>query len=232
MTIASFGPALPPTWASSPACAWSGRPRTAGQPWSEIAVLDRAGEVPDVILMDLKMPRMDGIAATTEVKRRWPETEVVAVTSFVEEEQIRAALEAGAAGYLLKDADAPDVAAAIRAAIAGEVHLDPAAARALTASLRAPKQEQAPLTSREREVVAAIASGATNRQIARELGVSERTARTHVSNILAKLGLTSRTQAAMWAVERDSSTNPSVRREQASDSVRDFRAAPRCRCRR
>ena len=166
----------------------------------EIAVLDRAGEVPDVILMDLKMPRMDGIATTSEVKRRWPETEVVAVTSFLEEEQIRAALEAGASGYLLKDADAPDVAAAIRAAIAGEVHLDPAVARALTASLRAPKQEQAPLTPREREVIAAIALGATNRQIARELGVSERTARTHVSNILAKLGLTSRTQAAMWAV--------------------------------
>jgi DNA-binding NarL/FixJ family response regulator len=80
------------------------------------------------------------------------------------------------------------------------VHLDPAAARALTASLRAPKQEQAPLTPREREVVTAIASGATNRQISRDLGVSERTARTHVSNILAKLGLTSRTQAAMWAV--------------------------------
>ncbi len=166
----------------------------------EIAILDRAGELPDVILMDLKMPRMDGIAATAEVKRRWPETEVVAVTSFVEEEQIRAALEAGAAGYLLKDADAHDVAAAIRAAIAGEVHLDPAAARALTASLRAPKQDQVPLTPREREVIAAIASGATNRQIARDLGVSERTARTHVSNILAKLGLTSRTQAAMWAV--------------------------------
>ncbi len=166
----------------------------------EIAVLDRASELPDVILMDLMMPRMDGIAATTEVKRRWPEIEVVAVTSFIEEEQVRAALEAGAAGYLLKDADAPDVAAAIRAAIAGEVHLDPAAARALTAALRAPTQEQTPLTPREREVVAAIASGATNRQIARELGVSERTARTHVSNILAKLGLTSRTQAAMWAV--------------------------------
>jgi DNA-binding NarL/FixJ family response regulator len=167
---------------------------------AEIAVLDRAGERPDVILMDLMMPRMDGIATTAEVKQRWPETEVVAVTSFVEEEKIRAALEAGAAGYLLKDADAPDVAAAIRAAGGGGVHLHPAAARAHTASLRAPKQEQAPLTPREREVVTAIASGATNRQIARDLGVSERTARTHVSNILAKLGLTSRTQAAMWAV--------------------------------
>lgn len=167
---------------------------------NELAALDRAGERPDVILMDLMMPRMDGIATTVEVKRRWPEVEVVAVTSFIEEEKIRGALAAGAAGYLLKDADAPEVASAIRSAIAGEVHLDPAAARALTASLRAPKQERAALTPREREVIVAIASGATNRQIARELGVGERTARTHVSNILTKLELTSRTQAAMWAV--------------------------------
>lgn len=166
----------------------------------EIAVLDRGGDRPDVILMDLMMPRMDGIATTSEVKRRWPEIEVVAVTSFVEEENVRGALEAGAAGYLLKDADAPEVTAAIRSAVAGEVHLDPAAARALTVSLRAPKHEQAQLTPREREVIVAIASGATNRQIARNLGVGERTARTHVSNILSKLGLTSRTQAAMWAV--------------------------------
>ena len=167
---------------------------------AEVAVLDRTGERPDVILMDLMMPRMDGIATTSEVKRRWPEIEVVAVTSFVEEEKIRGALAAGAAGYLLKDADAPEVTAAIRSAVTGEVHLDPAAARALTASLRAPKHQQAQLTPREREVVVAVAAGATNRQIARTLGVGERTARTHVSNILGKLGLTSRTQAAMWAV--------------------------------
>lgn len=166
----------------------------------EIAVLDRGGERPDVILMDLMMPVRDGIATTSEVKRRWPEIEIVAVTSFVEEEKVRGALEAGAAGYLLKDADAPEVTAAIRSAVAGEVHLDPAAARALTASLRAPRHDQAQLTPREREVIVAVASGATNRQIARTLGLSERTARTHVSNILAKLGLTSRTQAAMWAV--------------------------------
>ena len=167
---------------------------------NEIAVLDRAGELPDVILMDLIMPRMDGIAATTEVKRRWPEIEVVAVTSFLEEERIRAALEAGATGYLLKDADASDVADAIRAAVDGEVHLDPAAAKALTASLRAPKSAAEDLTPRERDVVVLIAEGGTNRQIATRLGVTERTARTHVSNILGKLGLASRTQAAMWAV--------------------------------
>lgn len=166
----------------------------------ELAVLANGDGLPDVVLMDLLMPEMDGIAATAAIKARWPEVEVVAVTSFVEEEQIRGALEAGAAGYLLKDAEAPDVVDAIRAAVAGRVCLDPVAAKALTASLRAPRKESAALTAREREVVVSIARGNTNRQIARDLAVSERTARTHVSNILAKLGLTSRTQAAMWAV--------------------------------
>ena len=167
----------------------------------ELAVLDRSGELPDVVLMDLQMPHMDGVTATAEIKRRWPEVEVVAVTSFVEEAKIRAALEAGATGYLLKDADAADVAAAIRAAQAGEVHLDPAAAKALTASLRAPRSAADHLTRREREVLVLLATGGTNREIGKHLGVAERTARTHVSNILAKLGLASRTQAAMWAVK-------------------------------
>jgi DNA-binding NarL/FixJ family response regulator len=166
----------------------------------EIAVLANAGRCPDVVLMDVLMPELDGIAATAAIKQRWPQVEVVAVTSFLEEEKIRAALEAGAAGYLLKDADAPEVTAAIRAAVAGEVHLDPAAAKALTQSLRAPRKEAVALTPREREVLVGIAEGRTNRQIATALGVAERTARTHVSNILAKLGLASRTQAAMWAV--------------------------------
>lgn len=167
---------------------------------NRIAVLANNRQLPDVVLMDLLMPVMDGIATTAEIKRRWPIVEVVAVTSFLEEEKIRGALEAGAAGYLLKDADASDVAAAIRAAVAGEMHLDPAAAKALTASLRAPKSAGDDLTPRERDVVVLIAEGGTNRQIATRLGVTERTARTHVSNILAKLGLASRTQAAMWAV--------------------------------
>lgn len=167
---------------------------------NRIAVLANSDELPDVVLLDMLMPVMDGIATTAEIKRRWPVVEVVAVTSFLEEEKIRAALEAGATGYLLKDADASDVADAIRAAVAGEVHLDPAAAKALTASLRAPKSAGDDLTPRERDVVVLIAEGGTNRQIATRLGVTERTARTHVSNILGKLGLASRTQAAMWAV--------------------------------
>ena len=167
---------------------------------SELAVLEAAHQLPDVVLMDLEMPRMGGVEATAEVKRRWPDVEVVAVTSFVEEASIRAVLEAGATGYLLKHADAPDVTAAIRAAVAGEVHLDPVAAKALTASLRTPRSAAEQLTPREREVLVLVAEGGTNRQIGRLLGVTERTARTHVSNILAKLGLASRTQAALWAV--------------------------------
>jgi DNA-binding NarL/FixJ family response regulator len=168
---------------------------------NRIAVLANSDQLPDVVLMDMLMPRMDGTVATAEIKKRWPVVEVVAVTSFLEEEKIRAALEAGAAGYLLKDADASEVADAIRAAVAGEVHIDPAAAKALTAALRAPRSAADNLTPRERDVVVLIAEGGTNRQIASRLGVSERTARTHVSNILGKLGLASRTQAAMWAVQ-------------------------------
>ena len=166
-----------------------------------LAVLERAGGLPDVVLMDLQMPKMDGVAATAAIKQRWPEVEVVAVTSFVEEAKVRAALEAGATGYLLKDADAPDVAAAIRAAVAGQLHLDPAAAKSLAAGLRAPRSAADALTAREREVLSLVATGCSNRQIGRHLGVAERTARTHVSNILTKLGLASRTQAALWAVK-------------------------------
>lgn len=167
---------------------------------NQIAVLANTDALPDVVLMDLLMPTMDGIATTEQIKKRWPVVEVVAVTSFLEEDKIRGALEAGATGYLLKDADASDVADAIRAAVAGEMHIDPAAAKALTAALRAPKSAADGLTPRERDVVLLIAEGGTNRHIANRLGVTERTARTHVSNILAKLGLASRTQAAMWAV--------------------------------
>jgi DNA-binding NarL/FixJ family response regulator len=176
----------------------------------ELSVLANTDGLPDVVLMDMLMPRMDGIAATTAIKERWPEVEVVAVTSFLEEGKIRAALAAGAAGYLLKDADASEVVAAIHSAVAGEVHLDPAAAKALTDALRAPKKEMVSLTAREREVVIAIAEGKTNRQIATYLGVTERTARTHVSNILAKLDLASRTQAAMWAVREGLVTGASA----------------------
>jgi DNA-binding NarL/FixJ family response regulator len=159
---------------------------------------------PDVILMDLLMPELDGIAATAAIRAELPEVEVVALTSFVEEARVTAALEAGAAGFILKDADADDVAAAIRAAHRGEVHLDPAVASMLARRVRegaAAADRAEPLTDREREVLGLVARGLSNRDIAARLVITERTARTHVSNILGKLGLASRTQAALYAVE-------------------------------
>jgi len=159
---------------------------------------------PDVILMDLLMPNMDGLQAIAAVKGAQPEVEIVAVTSFIEEDKVTAALEAGASGYLLKDAEAEEVAGAVRAAHAGEVHLDPAVARLLARRLRERRAEPAPaevLTERELEVLALVGRGASNKEIASALFITERTARTHVSNILGKLGLASRTQAALWAVE-------------------------------
>jgi DNA-binding NarL/FixJ family response regulator len=164
--------------------------------------LQTSGTPPDVVLMDLLMPEMDGITTTAAIKERWPEIEVVALTSFIEEDKIHGALQAGATGYLLKDAAANEVAAAIRAAYQGQMHLDPAVARRLAESLRAPKPEEPvePLTDREREVLALVAQGRANKEIARQLGISERTVRTHVSSILGKLGLASRTQAALYAV--------------------------------
>ena len=159
---------------------------------------------PDVVLMDLLMPVMDGIAATAEIKQRFPDVEVVALTSFIEEERVTAALEAGATGYLLKDADADDVAVAVRRAHAGEVHLDPQVARLLARRIRSRRDDEParePLTEREREVLGLVAKGHSNKEIAALLDITERTARTHVSNILGKLDLASRTQAALWAIE-------------------------------
>ena len=159
---------------------------------------------PDVVLMDLLMPAMDGIAAITRIKAGHPDVEIVALTSFIEEDRVTAALEAGATGYLLKDAEADDVAAAIRSAHAGVVHLDPQVRRMLAARVRNPRPgatTHEPLTDREREVLRLVARGHSNKEIATLLDITERTARTHVSNILGKLELASRTQAALWAIE-------------------------------
>jgi DNA-binding NarL/FixJ family response regulator len=160
---------------------------------------------PDVILMDLLMPTMDGITAIGRIKAERPETEIVTMTSFIEEDKVTAALEAGASGYVLKDAEAEEVAAAVRAAYAGEVHLDPAVARLLAQRMRlrkAPGDELAePLTEREKDVLNLLGQGMSNREIGSALFITERTARTYVSNILGKLGLASRTQAALYAVE-------------------------------
>ena len=163
--------------------------------------LDSRGRRPHVVLMDLQMEPVDGIESTRRIRALYEDVEVVALTSFDEEERVRAALEAGASGYLLKDADVEEVAVAVRAAHRGELQLDPAVARRLTASLRSgPAVDgKAMLTSRELDVLRLLGEGHANKTIAATLGITERTARTHVSKILAKLKLSSRTQAALWA---------------------------------
>jgi DNA-binding NarL/FixJ family response regulator len=168
----------------------------------QLHAMDAVGEAPDVVLMDLAMEPVDGVAATRELRATTPDIEVVAVTSLVDQSRVREALEAGASGYLVKDAAPEELALAIRAARRGEVHLDAALARELMNSLPA---RQAPdpfeeLSERELEILGLIAQGHANKEIARRLIISERTARTHVSNILRKLGVSSRTQAALLAV--------------------------------
>jgi DNA-binding NarL/FixJ family response regulator len=164
---------------------------------AELAVHDR---LPDVALMDLQMPGMDGVSAIAEMRRRFPSVQVVVLTSFGEIERVHAALHEGAAGYLLKDAGPGEIAAALQAAARGEVFLDAAVARRLAQEIRSPRSGLRSLTAREREILRLVAEGRSNKEIAAELVISERTARTHVSNLLGKLGLASRTQAALLAI--------------------------------
>jgi len=157
---------------------------------------------PDVILMDLVMPRLDGVAAMRELRRRLPSSRVIVLTSFAEDDRLLPAIQAGAAGYLLKDVEPRELARAIRAAHAGEALLDPAVAARLVDAIAQPPGESPPdrLTARERQVLALIGRGLSNKLIARELGISEKTVKTHVGHVLAKLGVSDRTQAALHAV--------------------------------
>jgi DNA-binding NarL/FixJ family response regulator len=158
------------------------------------------GALPDVVLMDLVLPGLDGTASTALIKKAYPEVSVVVVTSFGEAHRVHGALEAGATGYVLKDADVQEIVRAIRAAHRGEVHLDASVTGVLTRLLLAPHRGVASLTTREREVLVLVAQGLSNRDIGRALSIGERTVQTHLGNVLAKLELTSRTQAALWAV--------------------------------
>jgi NarL family two-component system response regulator LiaR len=155
--------------------------------------------LPDVVLMDLLMPRLDGVAATTIIRSELPDTEVLALTSVLEDASVVGAVRAGAIGYLLKDTQGEALRQAIRAAAAGQVQLAPEAAVRLMREVRAPENPEA-LTERETDVLRLVAQGRTNKAIAHELGVGEQTVKTHVSSLLAKLGLESRTQAALHAV--------------------------------
>ncbi len=153
---------------------------------------------PDVVLMDLLMPVMDGIEATKKIRRELPEVEVVALTSVLEDASVTGAVRAGAIGYLLKTTDADELCEAIKAAAAGQVRLAPEAAARLMHEVRAPESPEA-LTERETEVLELIARGKTNKQIARELFIGEATVKSHVHSILSKLSVSSRTQAALYA---------------------------------
>lgn len=181
---------------------------------------------PDVILMDVRMPVMDGVVATGQVRRQLPSCRILMLTTFDDEEYIIDALRAGASGYLLKDLPAPDLASAVQAVYKGIYQLDPAVASKVIASLSGPQTfdsarrsvsvssassttseagtpspRPADLTSREVEVLRLIAKGATNREIAEQLVISEGTVKNHISNILSRLGLRDRTQAAIFARE-------------------------------
>ncbi len=155
----------------------------------------------DVVLMDLVMPGMGGVGATRKIRSEMPAVEVVALTSVVADEAVTGAIRAGAIGYLLKNTEADELRRAIKSAAAGQVYLSPEAAARLVREVKIPGSPEA-LTERETTVLRLIAKGQANKQVARQLGIREQTVKTHVSNILGKLQLQSRTQAALYAVER------------------------------
>ena len=155
---------------------------------------------PDVILMDLVMPKMDGIAATRAIRERWPQIHIIALTSFQEKELVQDALQAGAIGYLLKDVSSDELAEAIRAAFAGRMTLAPEAAQALVQMASQGPEPGRDLTTREREVLALMVEGLNNPQIGERLSISVTTVRSHVSNVLSKLGVSNRAEAIVLAV--------------------------------
>ncbi len=173
----------------------------AGEAESGAAAIQLCAEaLPDVVLMDMVMPDMDGAATTRLIRQQFPQVQVIALTSFKEGDLVKNALEAGAIGYLLKDVSADELAGAIRAAHAGRATLSPEAAQALVETANQPPEPGLDLTEREREVLTLMVEGLNNTQIAGRLTVSSSTIKSHVSNILSKLGVTSRTEAVTLAL--------------------------------
>jgi DNA-binding NarL/FixJ family response regulator len=164
----------------------------------EEAVAMCASARPDVLLLDLAMPDVDGIQVTRRVTELSPETKIVLFTSFSDRDGIEAALDAGAVGYLLKDAEPDEIRSAIRAAARGEAPLAPKAAAALLAG-RSARERRLELTPRERDVLQLIVNGGSNKQVARKLGISEKTVKGHLTKLFQRIGVADRTQAALWA---------------------------------
>jgi DNA-binding NarL/FixJ family response regulator len=160
-----------------------------------------ADTAPDVVLMDLSMPVLDGVSATKKLTGDHPDVRVVVLTTFADKQRILDALNAGASGYLLKDAQPDEVIAGVRAVVAGGAPLDPKAARVLLDARNAAPADVPELTPREREVLALLATGVANKQIARRLQIAEATVKAHLTRIFQQLGVTDRTQAALWARE-------------------------------
>jgi two-component system, NarL family, response regulator LiaR len=157
---------------------------------------------PDVVLMDLLMPVMDGVAATAAIRKRWPQVNVIALTSFKEKEMVEGALKAGAMSYLLKNVSANELVMAIRGAVTGQPRLSPEAAQVLIQDIKEPAALTYDLTDREKEILALMVEGLPNNAIADKLVVSQSTVKFHVSNILSKLGVTSRTEAVALALKQ------------------------------
>jgi NarL family two-component system response regulator LiaR len=175
-----------------------------GEAASGEEAVDLCGQArPDVVLMDMLMPGMGGVAATQAIREQYPSTQVVVLTSFGEQERVQAALKAGAIGYLLKDATAEELVSAIRNAVAGKPSLAPEAARALIQATTQPESPGYDLTERELEVLALMIEGLRNPVIAERLVVSQSTVKFHVSSILSKLGATTRTEAVALAVQHN-----------------------------
>jgi DNA-binding NarL/FixJ family response regulator len=176
-----------------------------------LALTTVAELMPDVVLMDLSMPGLDGVEATRAVKKAFPEVHVVVLTSFGDQARIMAALEAGADGYLLKHADPEQIISAMRSAVAGGAPLDPKVARVLLTARSSGGGSDASgvsMTDRERQVLLLVSDGLANKQVARRLGISERTVKAHLTNIFQRLGVRDRTQAALWAREHLTERRP------------------------
>lgn len=181
-----------------------------GQEGVEMALKDR----PDIILMDLVMPVKDGIEATKEILKAWPQARIIILTSFIDDAKVYPAMEAGAASYILKTATAEEIAKAIRQTASGERVLEPQVTTKMMNRMNHPQPQYDELTNREREVLQLIAQGKSNQEIATELFITLKTVKTHVSNILAKLDVEDRTQAAIYALKHDL-----VKNDQGDDGV-------------